>query len=75
MRIKLLTIGLAALLCACSGSPKHNAPVLADDSIVISDRLSNQKVNAFAEDKDGHIWMATSRGLNKYTSSEFYQYF
>ncbi|MBQ2172113.1 MAG: response regulator [Bacteroidales bacterium] len=75
MRIKLLTIGLAALLCACSGSPKYKAPVVADDSIVISDRLSNQKVNAFAEDKDGHIWMATSRGLNKYTSSEFYQYF
>ena len=75
MRIKLITVGLAALLCACSQSPKNKVPVLADDSIVISDRLSNQKVNAFAEDKDGHIWMATSRGLNKFTSSEFYQYF
>ena len=44
-------------------------------SSVISDVLSNQKVNGFAEDADGHIWIATSRGLNKYNVYEYHQYF
>ena len=44
-------------------------------SSLISDGLSNQKVNAFAEDADGHIWIATFRGLNKYNVHEYHQYF
>ena len=44
-------------------------------SSIVSDVLSNQKVNAFAEDADGHIWIATSRGLNKYNIYEYHQYF
>ena len=44
-------------------------------SSIISDVLSNQKVNGFAEDADGHIWIATSRGLNKYNVYEYHQYF
>ena len=43
-------------------------------SSIISDVLSNQKVNGFAEDADGHIWIATSRGLNKYNVYEYHQY-
>ena len=42
---------------------------------VISGTLSNQKVNAFAEDADGHIWIGTFRGLNKYNVHEYHQYF
>lgn len=75
MRMKLITFGIAVLLSSCTGTPHHSAPATYQDDLIISDRLSNQKVNAFAEDKDGHIWIATSRGLNKYTSLEFYQYF
>ena len=44
-------------------------------SSIISDVLSNQRVNGFAEDADGHIWIATSRGLNKYNVHEYHQYF
>lgn len=42
---------------------------------IISDVLSNQRVNAFAEDADGHVWIATFRGLNKYNVHEYHQYF
>ena len=44
-------------------------------SSILSDGLSNQKVNAFTEDADGHIWIATSRGLNRYNVHEYHQYF
>ncbi len=75
MRTELITLGIAVLLSSCTGSPRHNTLEIYQENLVISDRLSNKKVNSFAEDKDGHIWMATARGLNKYTSLEFYQYF
>ncbi len=75
MRTELITLGIAVLLSSCTGSPRHNTLETYQENLVISDRLSNKKVNSFAEDKDGHIWMATARGLNKYTSLEFYQYF
>ena len=32
------------------------------ESPVITNDLSNQKVTAFAEDAQGHIWIGTSRG-------------
>lgn len=41
----------------------------------ISYDISNQQINDFEEDKDGHIWIATFRGLNKYTGHEYRQYF
>ena len=44
-------------------------------SSIISGTLSNQKVNAFTEDADGHIWIATFRGINKYNVHEYHQYF
>ena len=42
---------------------------------IVSGTISNQKVNAFTEDADGHIWIATARGLNQYYVHEFHQYF
>ena len=42
---------------------------------ILSGTLSNQKVNAFTEDADGHIWIATFRGLNQYNVYEYHQYF
>ena len=44
-------------------------------SSIVSDGLSNQRINGFAEDADGHIWIATFRGLNKYNVHEYHQYF
>ncbi|MBR4740209.1 MAG: hybrid sensor histidine kinase/response regulator, partial [Bacteroidales bacterium] len=75
MNLKTITLALAVLaVCACH-TQRHPVPSPAPGSLVVSDRISNQKVNGFAEDQDGHIWIATTRGLNKYTDNDFYQYF
>ena len=74
MKYKFLTglILLAALLGCRRSAPPVSEP---SGAIVVADRLSNQRVNAFAEDADGHIWIATSRGLNRYSVHEYHQYF
>lgn len=43
-------------------------------SPVISNYISNQNITAFAEDQQGHIWIGTSRGLNKFDVYEYHQY-
>ena len=64
------------ILTALWGCGNRVAPVPSgDESLVVSDRISNQRVNAFAEDGDGHIWIATERGLNKFTVNDYHQYF
>ena len=45
------------------------------ESPLIANDISNQKVSSFAEDAQGHIWMGTFRGLNRYNVHEFHQYF
>ena len=75
MKIKQLISTLAFLLPIACTEPQRTVAVPAPDGVVIADRLSNQKVNAFAEDADGHIWIGTFRGLNKYTIHDFHQYF
>ena len=74
MRIRhcfLLLLGLAA----CSGPRPSPGPSAGVGSVLVEDRLSNQRVSAFAEDTDGHIWIGTSRGLDKYTVHDYHQYF
>ena len=66
---------LAGLLAACSHPVAAPAPSGGECVIQVAERLSNQRVNAFAEDADGHIWIGTSRGLNKYSIHEYHQYF
>lgn len=65
---------LILLLClSCSRSEIADIP--AATSPVISEDISNNKINAIAEDSDGHIWIGTFRGLNKYTGREYHQYY
>lgn len=45
------------------------------ESPIISNNISNQKISSFAEDAQGHIWIGTFRGLNKYNVHEYHQYF
>lgn len=63
------------LLTACSGPRPAPGTSPAAGGAVIAERLSNQRVNAFAEDGDGHIWIGTFRGLDKYTVHDYHQYF
>lgn len=67
---------LAVLLavCACS-QPTDGRISDAEPSHIISDELSNNKIKAFAEDRNGHMWIGTFRGLNKFDSHEYHQYF
>ncbi len=74
MRHKLITLCLL-VLSACNGTRHTVCAPTGDGSVAVADRLSNQRVNAFAEDADGHIWIATFRGLNKYSVHEYHQYF
>lgn len=61
------------LLLSCT---QRTLPLAEEGTLIIQDHLSNQRVNAFAEDRLGQIWMGTFRGLNKYTPPEsFHQYF
>ena len=74
MKIKhLLFVPLLALSCAGPQATPGSLPGVGN--VVIADRLSNQRVNAFAEDADGHIWIGTFRGLNKYSIQDYHQYF
>lgn len=41
----------------------------------LSDQISNKKVKSICEDQYGQIWIGTFRGLNKYDSNKYYQYF
>ena len=73
--MKLKHLAFLLLLTACSGRLPSPGSQAQPGSSLLAGRLSNQRVNAFAEDADGHIWIGTFRGLNKYTVHEYHQYF
>lgn len=66
---------LLCLIAACRPSSTKTATENGIESPVITNNLSNQKVTAFAEDAQGHIWIGTFRGLNKYNVHEYHQYY
>lgn len=39
------------------------------------ERLSNEKVMAFAQDDEGYMWIGTRHGLNRYNGSTYRKYF
>lgn len=61
------------LLAACTHPEQVKNP--ASEGPVISTELSNQKVTCVCEDAQGQIWIGTFRGLNRYNSHEYHQYF
>ncbi len=42
---------------------------------VASDNISNLKINCFAQDSLGYMWIATFRGLNRYNSHNYHGYY
>ncbi len=71
MRILLPLLAFFCLTACNSGQTERKAP---DNSLVISNDISNQQVNSFAEDQFGHIWIGTQRGVNRYNGHEYQQY-
>ena len=77
MRLKsyfiIFLLSTSALLLSCS---RQNAvkPV-EEQSKTVSTSISNHQVTCFSEDRFGHIWIGTFRGLDKYYNHEFYQYY
>ncbi|MCD8312574.1 MAG: hybrid sensor histidine kinase/response regulator [Bacteroidales bacterium] len=65
---------IAAVSCAGPGTRTETLSTAGEDRTV-SDRISNLRITSFAEDSLGHIWIGTFRGLNKYNSYEYTQYF
>ncbi|MBO4624495.1 MAG: response regulator [Bacteroidales bacterium] len=76
MNHKLISLILGILaLGACQQYNGGKVPVPTEGSIMVSNRLSNQRVNCIAEDAGGLIWMGTQRGLNCFDSHEFVQFY
>ncbi|MBQ3882168.1 MAG: hypothetical protein II730_06670, partial [Bacteroidales bacterium] len=44
-------------------------------AVVISDEISNTRINAFVQDTSGHIWIGTFRGLNRLNAHNVFQYY
>lgn len=63
---------LASMTVSCA---QDETTERSDNGIIIANTLSNQRVRSFAEDSDGHMWIGTFRGLNKYAGNEYIQYF
>lgn len=73
-KFKLVLIS-SLLVLSAAGCARREAAPEREQSKRVSTTISNNQVNCFSEDKFGHIWIGTFRGLNKYYGHEFYQYF
>lgn len=69
----IFLLAILAIFISCRTSEPQTSAQEYEPTI--SYDISNQQINDFEEDKDGHIWIATFRGLNKYTGHEYRQYF
>lgn len=76
MPMSKIFIAALTILCAVSvpGAPSAGAQ-MDKDGVIISNSLSNNRIQAITQDRQGHIWIGTFRGLNKYDSHEYHQYF
>ena len=70
-----LIIAISCCLAAACTVHEHDVQRLNIETPVITGDISNQRVTAFAEDAQGHIWIGTFRGLNRYNVHEFQQHF
>ena len=62
------------LLIKCT-VPQSESNFRIKENNVISKDISNQTVSSILEDSLGYIWIGTERGLNRYNSYEYFQYF
>ena len=65
---------IISALAACT-SHEHDTQRNVLETPIITNDISNQKVTSFAEDAQGHIWIGTFRGLNRFNVYEYQQHF
>lgn len=70
----MLLSALCLLACDAKEPISENRDAEIESPVIAND-LSNQKVTAMAEDAQGHIWIGTFRGLNRYNVHDYHQYF
>ena len=75
--MKRLPVFFAALCLSAVSciSYEHEVQHSTTDTPIITNDISNQKVTSIAEDAQGHIWIATFRGLNRFNVHEYQQHF
>ncbi|MDR0973077.1 MAG: response regulator [Prevotellaceae bacterium] len=77
--VHLLTCLLIANVLSFASCKQPSIPTETawnvQNSLIVANDLSNQRVTSFAEDTQGHIWIGTYRGLNKYDTRLYYQHF
>lgn len=76
-RLFLLLFSLFCLICCSDFNGREDETYISDknENKPYMKHLSNQNVIAFAQDKNGVIWIGTSRGLNRFDGSSFLQTF
>ena len=75
MKNYTLVLSIYCLLFSCMGKECTQTALVQPAGKIISPDISNQQITSFAEDAQGHIWIGTGRGANKYDAYEFCQYF
>ena len=73
--IRLLYISIIFTISSCSPTKKEEQQKTGATNPIVSNTISNQMVKALAEDAQGHVWIGTFRGLNKYDTHDYHQYF
>ncbi|MBQ9713094.1 MAG: hypothetical protein IJV54_12500, partial [Bacteroidales bacterium] len=73
LRSAVLSILLATAACSKGdGLPERTE---STPSLQISDEISSPRINSFAQDTSGHIWIATFRGLNRHNAHDITQFY
>lgn len=73
--MKRLSFLIFIFVIASCRDTKDNVNDSVYETPVISNDISNQRITSFAEDAQGHIWIGTFRGLNRFNVHEFHQHF
>jgi ligand-binding sensor domain-containing protein len=70
----VILLFVSSLLFSCR-EVDESSQIRTGEGVIISNDISNQQINSFAEDALGHIWIGTARGANKHNVYEFHPYF
>lgn len=71
--MKLFMLAFCLLSLFASGQ-KSDTPRVQVDNFSIEQGLSDRYISAFVKDKQGFIWMATPKGLNRFDGAGFLTY-